>query len=491
LTSRPYAFNARPWELSKTETIDVMDALGANIRVDARGPEVLRVLPRLNEEINEEWITDKTRYACDGLKRQRLDRPFVRKDGRLVAVEWDEALAAAAAALSKPADRIGAIAGDLACAESMKATLDLFRALASPHVDCRPDGVGLGRGQRQSWLFNATLAGVEQADAMLLIGTDLRKEAPLLNARIRKAWLKGGLNIFGVGMAFDARFGVEWLGEDFAALAATAEGRNGALGALKTAQNPMLILGQGALRRRDAPGVLALAGRIAAASGMVKDGWNGFSVLHTAAARVGGLDMGFIPAPDGRTAPEMVAAMNAGAMDTLLLLGVDEVALPQPGKGVVIYIGSHGDRGASRADIVLPAAAFTEKAATYVNTEGRVQYTQPAAPRKGAAKEDWTILRALSGLLGKPLGYDDLAALRAKMIADHPTFGQVDYAPGALDAGQFRLHDLGAGASGETHPFVSPIQDFYLTNPIARASETMAACSKAAAAREGAAIAAE
>jgi NADH-quinone oxidoreductase subunit G len=370
----------------------------------------------------------------------------------------------------------------------MKATLDLFRALGSPHTDCRPDGVGLGRGQRQSWLFNTTLAGVEQADAVLLIGTDLRKEAPLLNARIRKTWLRGGVKIAAVATPFDARYQVEWLGDDYAALAAFAAG---GMEIFKDAQRPMLILGQGALNRRDAPGVLALAGKIAAATGMVKEGWNGFNVLHTAAARVGGLDLGFVPPLEGKTAQEMVIAMNAGLMESLLLLGVDEAELPMPGQGTVIYVGSHGDRGAARADIILPAAAFTEKAATYVNTEGRVQYTLPAAPRKGDAKEDWTILRALSALLGKTLPYDDLAALRGKMIADHPSFGQVDYAPGALDAASFRLNDLGGGASGETFAFASPVRDFYLTNPIARASQTMAACSKAAAARDDARIAAE
>jgi len=478
LTSKPYAFNARPWELKKTETVDVMDALGSNIRVDARGDEVLRVLPRLNEEINEEWISDKTRYAEDGLKRQRLDRPYIRESGKLRPASWDEALDAAATALKRDPGKIGAIAGDLACAESMKATLDLFRALGSPNTDCRADGAKIGGGARQGYLFNSTIAGIEDADVILLVGTNPRIEAPVLNARIRKAWLKGGVRIGVVGERVDLTYAYEHLGAGGDTLGnlpgAFAEALAGAL-------KPMVIVGAGALARDDGAAVLKRAAALAKSGAE----WNGFNVLHSVASRVGGLDLGFLPGAGGRDA----ASMLAGGMETLLLLGVDEVALPTG--GTMIYIGSHGDAGAHRADIILPAAAYTEKDATWVNTEGRVQFGRRAAFPKGEAKEDWTILRALSAKLGKALPYDDLRALRAKMIADHPTFGQVDYAPGAADGGSFDLGAVGADGALTSKPFQSQIRDFYLTNPIARASVTMAECSRLAAERGGVKVAAE
>jgi NADH-quinone oxidoreductase subunit G len=467
LTSKPYAFNARPWELTKTETIDVMDALGSNIRVDARGDEVLRVLPRLNEEINEEWISDKTRYAVDGLKRQRLDRPYIRENGKLRPASWEEALKATSDALMRDPKKIGAIAGDLACAESMKATLDLFRALGSPNTDCRADGAQIGGGARQGWLFNSTIMGIEEADAILLVGTNPRVEAPVLNARIRKAWLRGGVQIALAGEAADLSYPYEHVGAGADAL------RNlGKFGdVLKGAKRPMVIVGAGALAREDGGAVLK------AAASLAKSGadWNGFNVLHSAASRVAGLDMGFLPGEGGQSAREMLA----GGVETLFLLGVDEVDLPSAGK--VIYLGSHGDAGAHRADIILPGAAYTEKNATWVNTEGRVQYGRRATFPKGDAKEDWTILRALSARLRKTLPYDDLAALRAKMIADHPTFGQVDYAPGAVDAASFDLGALGAAGAASAAPLASPVKDFYFTNPIARASKTMAECSALAA----------
>ncbi|MBY0564456.1 MAG: NADH-quinone oxidoreductase subunit NuoG [Hyphomonadaceae bacterium] len=467
LTSKPYAFNARPWELTKTESVDVMDALGSAIRVDARGEAVLRVLPRVNDEINEEWISDKTRYAEDGLSRQRLDRPYVRVNGKLRAASWDEALQAAARALAVGGDRIGAIAGDLACAESMKATLDLFRVLGSANTDCRPDGAKLGGGARQGYLFNSTIAGIDDADAILLVGTNPRVEAPVLNARIRKAWLRGA-EVAVIGEATDLTYRYAHIGagpQSLGQLGAVAE-------LLKNAQRPMIIVGQGALARPDGAQVLRAVGRLAAQLGVVREAWNGFNVLHTAAARVGGLDLGFLPAQGGKSAEEM----SQGGLDALLLLGVDEA--PLPSTGTVIYVGTHGDAGAHRADIILPGVAYTEKDATWVNTEGRVQYGRRATFPKGDAKEDWTILRALSAVMGKTLPYDSLAQLRAKMIADHPSFGQVDYAPGAADATRFDPAQLGADGSISNEPFRSPITDFYLTNPIARASVTMAECSR-------------
>ncbi|MFZ4604220.1 MAG: NADH-quinone oxidoreductase subunit NuoG, partial [Caulobacterales bacterium] len=494
LTSKPYAFNARSWELTKIETVDVMDALGANIRVDSRGPEVLRVLPRVNDEINEEWISDKTRYVVDGLKRQRLDRPYVRVNGKLAPATWDEALAATAKALSGDPARIGALAGDLCDAESMKALLDLMRALGVQSTDCRTDGAAaLGQGPRQGWLFNSTIDGVEEADAILLIGSNPRLEAPVLNARIRKTWLRADLQVASIGPRVDLTYPVQHLGAGPATLAELAEGRHSFVDVLKAAKRPMIVLGAGALARSDGAQVLRLAGRLAAAVGAVKagEGWNGFNVLHAAAARVGGLDLGFTPGPGGRDAKAMVAAADAGALDTLFVLGADEIELPAPGKATVIYLGTHGDRGAHRADIILPGAAYTEKNATYVNTEGRVQYARRAVFPKGEAREDWAILRALSARVGKTLPYDDMAALRARMIADHPSFGAVDYAPGAADAAGFDPAALGADGAVSDAPFASAVQDFHLTNPIARASQTMAECAALAAARGAARTAAE
>jgi NADH-quinone oxidoreductase subunit G len=476
LTSKPYAFNARPWELTKTESIDVMDAIGSNIRVDARGDAVLRVLPRVHEGVNEEWISDKTRYAEDGLNRQRLDRPYIREHGALRPASWDEALNATAAALSGDPKKIGAIAGDLACAESMKATLDLFRALGSPNTDCRPFGAILGEGPRQGYLFNSTIAGIDFADVILIVGANPRIEAPVLNARIRKAWLRGA-RVGLVGERVDLSYAYEHLGAGADALAKLGEFGE----ALKAAQFPMVILAGAALARSDGAAILRAAGELSVA----KDDWNSFNLLHTAASRVGALDMGFLPAAGGKNAREMLN----GGLEALFVLGVDEVDLPK--SGTVIYLGAHGDRGAHRADIILPGAAYTEKDATWVNTEGRVQYGQRATFPKGDAREDWTILRALSAVMGKTLPYDSLAQLRAKMIADHPTFGHVDYAPGAADAAGFDPASLGAKGALSSEPIRSIVGDFYLTNPIARASKTMAECSRLRAATHSAKVAAE
>jgi NADH-quinone oxidoreductase subunit G len=347
----------------------------------------------------------------------------------------------------------------------MKATLDLFRVLGSPNTDCRADGAQIGGGARQSYLFNSTIAGVDEADAILLIGTNPRLEAPVLNARIRKAWLRGA-EVAVVGEAVNLTYKYKHLGAGPQSLSDL-----GAFGdVLKNAQKPLIIVGSGALTRADGAAVLRAAGKLAAS--VAKEGWNAFNVLHSAASRVGGLDLGFLPGEGGKSSADMLK----GGLDTLLLLGVDEVALPSA--GTVIYVGTHGDAGAHRADIVLPGAAYTEKDATWVNTEGRVQYGRRATFPKGDAKEDWAIVRALSGALGKTLPYDTLGALRQKMIADHPTFGQVDYAPGAADSAGFNAASIGTEGAVSNEPFRGSVNDFYLTNPIARASKTMAECSR-------------
>jgi NADH-quinone oxidoreductase subunit G len=474
LTSKPYAFVARPWELTRTESVDVLDAVGSNIRIDARGAQVLRVLPRLNEDVNEEWISDKTRFAVDGLTRRRLDRPYWRRDGRLEEASWRDAFAAIAARLKGvDGSRIAAIAGDLADAEAMVALKDLMVALGSPHLDCRQDGAALDPACRAGYLFNTTIAGIEQADLCLLIGTNPRAEAAILNARLRKRWLQGGFRLGAIGPPLDLTVPVTMLGTGPEDLAALAAGRHAWNAAITAAKRPMLVLGQGALARKDGAAVLALARELAAGAGFVRDDWNGFNVLHTAAARVGGLDLGFVPAPGGRDLDRILAGCAEGAIAAVYLLGADAIDMRRLGQAFVIYQGHHGDAGARRADVVLPGAAYTEKDATYVNTEGRVQWAQRAVFPPGDAREDWKILRALSEAMGRTLPYDSLGAVRRRLEAVNPGFGERDHAPRAA-WGAF-----GRAGPVDPAPFVYPIRDFYRTDPISRASPTMAACAEA------------
>lgn len=480
LTSRPYAFNARPWELTRTETIDVMDALGANIRVDSRSGAVLRILPRIHEDVNEEWISDKTRFVWDGLSRQRLDKPYVRKGGKLTAIGWDEALTVAAEKLSGKPEKIGVIAGDLNDAEGLKAAKDLFDALGVKSLDCRQDGSKIGAGPRESYLFNATIAGIDKADAILFIGTNPRLDAPVLNARIRQRWLNGQLDVAMIGEAVDLTYPYEHLGNGPDAIGALAKKRSGFIKTLKDAKNPIIILGSAATARADGAQVLRAAGELAKATGVVRGDWNGFSVLHTAASRVGGLDLGFVPGEGGRDTDAILDAAGTGKLDTVVLLGADEIDTAKLGKAFVIYVGHHGDAGAMRADLILPSAAYTEKPGLYVNTEGRTQMAERAVFPKGEAKEDWAIFRALSARLNKTLPYDNLNALRARLIEEIESFGQIDHAPGAEGAGGFDPSTLGEAGEVSSEPFISPVKDFYLTNAIARASKTMAECSAAA-----------
>jgi NADH-quinone oxidoreductase subunit G len=487
LTSKPYAFTARPWELRKTESIDVMDALGANIRIDTRGREVMRILPRINEEVNEEWIGDKSRFIWDGLCRQRLDRPYVRKAGKLVPASWAEAFAAIANALRgvKP-DAMAAVVGDLAAAEEIKALKDLMKAFGSQNLDCRQDGTRIGTGPRQSYLFNSTISGIDAADVLLLVGTNPRWEAPVLNARIRKAWIHNSLKIANVGEAHDLTYPVEQLGVSASVLEEIASGVHPFADVLKSAKRPMVIVGQGALARADGAAILSLAAKIASATGMIgpegtalEGGWNGFNVLHTAASRVGALDLGFLPGENGRDVEGILDGAAKGEIGFVYLLGADEIDMNRLGKAFVVYQGTHGDAGAHRADVVLPGAAFTEKPGLYTNTEGRVQMANRAAFPPGEAKEDWAILRALSEVVGKKLAYDDLDGLRAAIHADVPHFASRDVAPRNPGADPAIWNVIGkAGAIEGGRPLASHISDYYLTNPVARASETMAECSR-------------
>jgi NADH-quinone oxidoreductase subunit G len=474
LTSKPYAFVARPWELTKTESVDVLDAVGSNIRVDARGSQVMRVLPRLNEDVNEEWISDKTRFALDGLTRRRLDRPFLRRSGGLEQVSWGEAFAAIAERLRGiSGSRIAALAGDLADAEAMLALKELMAGLGSAHLDCRQDGAALDPACRAGYLFNTAIAGIEQADLCLLVGANPRAEAAIVNARLRKRWLQGGFTVGAIGPPLDLTVPVTMLGAGAATLGELAAGRHGWNAALTAAKRPMLILGQGPLRREDGAAILALARNLAESGGFVRDDWNGFNVLHLAAARVGGLDLGFVPGAGGRDVAGILAGCAAREIEAVYLLGADEIDMRRLGSAFVIYQGHHGDAGARRADVVLPGAAYTEKDATYVNTEGRVQRARRAVFPPGDAREDWKILRALSEALGKTLPYDSLGALRARLIAVNSSFGALDRAPRAA------WGPFGRPGPVDPAPFAYPVDDFYRTDAIGRASPTMADCAAA------------
>jgi len=475
LTHKPWSFNYRPWELQKTETIDIMDALGAHIRVDNRGAAVLRVLPRLSDSINEEWIADKTRYALDGLSRQRIDRPYVRKNGSLVAVSWDEALQSVAAHLkSTPAAKIGAIAGDLTDLETMIAAKDFFYGLGVTNLDSRQDGACIGPLEtgmdRSSWLFNTGIADLERADGVLIIGSNLRLEAPLLNTRLRKSWLARKTEIGFIGEACDLSYDYNHLG--LGPKAINDLKKQPFYEFLKNAKYPALLVGRGCLGGGGGQATLKLIAELADSLGVVRDDWNGFNIVHQTASSVGGLDIGFVPVGEALSSLDMIN----GGVDLLFLMGADELEAGQAKPSTIVYMGHHGDRGAMMADIILPTAAFTEKSSLYVNLEGRVQMAERCVFPKGEAKEDWAVWRALSSLVGTPLDYDSLDALRYRLIKDFPHLGQIGLKPSisGLD-----LKKLGKKGTIEDRVFTSPVKDFYLTNPIARASLAMAECSVA------------
>ncbi|MBB5046371.1 NADH-quinone oxidoreductase subunit G [Rhodopseudomonas rhenobacensis] len=475
LTSKPYAFAARPWELGKTQSIDVMDAVGSAIRVDTRGREVMRILPRVNEAVNEEWISDKTRHIVDGLRTQRLDRPYVRENGKLRAATWSEAFAAIAAKLKDvKGERIGAIAGDLAAVEDMFALQDLMTRLGSANLATETTHAFDPSLGRASYIFNPTIAGIEQADALLIIGCNPRKEAAVLNARIRKRWRTGQMKIAVIGDHAELTYKYDYLGAGVDTLSELAAGKQSFADVLKGAKNPIVLVGAGVTARSDGAALLAMAAKLATDIGAIKDGWNGFAVLHSAASSVGALDIGFVPGEGGLTAAQMV---GEGALDVMFSLGADEIKLPAD--AFVVYIGTHGDRGAHRADVILPGAAYTEKSGIYVNTEGRVQIAGRAAFPPGEAREDWAIIRALSDALGATLPYDSLVALRKALTEKVPHLLRIDQIEPADPAALAALARRGGGAIGKA-PLLSPIGDFYLTNPIARASAVMAECSRVA-----------
>jgi NADH-quinone oxidoreductase subunit G len=474
LTSKPYAFAARPWELGKTQSIDVMDGLGSAIRVDTRGREVMRILPRVNEAVNEEWISDKTRHIVDGLRTQRLDRPYIRENGQLRAASWSEAFGAIAAKAGRiDGKRIGAIAGDLAAVEEMFALKELLAKCGSANLTTQGgDGFDPKIG-RASYIFNPGIAGIEQADALLIVGSNPRKEAAVLNARIRKRWRSGQLKIGVIGAKADLTYSYDYLGAGTESLSDLAAGKHSFAGVLKGAKHPIVLVGAGAAARHDGAAVLASAAKLALDIGAIKDGWNGFGVLHDTASRVGALDIGFAASAGGLSEAQMT---TFGTLDVLFLLGADEIKVPDG--TFVVYIGTHGDRGAHRADVILPGAAYTEKSGIYVNTEGRVQMANRASFPPGEAREDWAIVRALSDVLGRKLPYDSLSALRQALFKAVPHLMRIDQVETGNADG---IKTLAAkGGSVEKAPFKTSVEDFYLTNPIARASAVMAECSRLA-----------
>jgi NADH-quinone oxidoreductase subunit G len=470
LTSKPYAFTSRPWELGKTQSVDVMDAVGSAIRIDTRGREVMRILPRTNDDVNEEWISDKTRHVVDGLRTQRLDQPYIRENGRLVPATWTQAFAAISAAVKKSnGKRIGAIVGDLAAVEEMYALKLLMTSLGSPNIDARQDGAAVDpKNGRASYLFNATIAGIEKADALLIVGANPRREAAVLNARIRKRWRAGKFPVAVIGEQADLTYPYDYIGAGPESLASFVKSKHS--DAFNEAARPMMIVGSGVLSRPDGAAVTALAAKVAGEFGFMSEDWNGFCVLHTAASRVGAMDIGFVPQKEGMTALQMA---RPGALDVLFLLGADEIDI-QP-SAFVVYIGTHGDRGAHRADVILPGASYPEKSGLYVNTEGRVQMANRAAFPPGDAREDWAILRALSDVLGHKLPFDSLAQLRQRLFKDVPHLMQLDQIAPGKTAHVEKLAEV--QGQYDKAPLRSPIDDFYLTNPIARASAIMAECS--------------
>lgn len=470
LTSKPYAFSARPWELSKTDSIDVMDSLGSNIRVDSRGNEVKRILPRLHDDINEEWISDKARFSYDGLLFKRLDRPWVRKAGKLRESSWHEAFKTIAKILrAVKGSEIAGLVGDLNELESMKALKDLFTSIGSKNIECRQDQSKLDTSARAGYLFNSRIAGVSEADVVLLIGSNPRTEAAVLNARIGQRVRKNQTRVYRLGLPSDLTFPAEELGSDPRLLDHILSGKHALSTELKNAKRAILILGMGALARSDGPVIHYKARAIAETFGLIRNDWNGFNVLHTTAARVGALALGLTY--DGGI-ERLGELASRGKIKVLFNLGADEADLSSFSRAFKIYIGSHGDKGAMHSDVILPAAAYTEKNGTFINTEGRIQKSVRAVFPPGDAREDWTIFRALSEVMGKNLPYDDLQELRAALAQEIPETKSTHTflsAPWSM---------FGAQGVIEQNPLGDAFLSFYTANPILRSSGIMAECKR-------------
>jgi len=483
LTSKPYAFHARPWELKNTESVDVLDAVGSNIRVDSRGVQVMRIQPRTNDDVNEEWISDKTRYAYDGLKFQRLTVPLIKQGDRFVSASWEDAMAAVANGLvssGATGDEIQAVAGHLADTESLVALKDLVNQLGSDNLAL--DQVG-GHAQpvhgvdiRSNYLFNSTIPGIEEADAILLVGTNPRHEAAVLNSRIRKSWLHTGLEVGYVGERADTTYGYEYLGSDAKALANFTAGKGAFAEKFKAANKPLIIVGSALTEHADGAAVYHALAKFVDTnkSKLITPGWNGLSVLQRIASRPAAYEIGFVPSKKASaTKPKFIYLLNADEIDPKLI----------PKNAFVVYHGHHGDLGAQLADVCLPAAAYTEKSTTWVNTEGRPQLGRAAVPPPGASREDWKIIRAFSEVVGSPLPYDDVLSLRDRMWEISPTLVRYDTTERtSVDVALAGLKALAASTANAKvtgAAFRKPITNFYQTDPISRASVTMAQCTRA------------
>jgi NADH-quinone oxidoreductase subunit G len=473
LTSKPYQYKARSWELKKTETIDVLDAVGSNIRVDSRGLEVMRILPRINENINEEWISDKTRFAYDGLKTQRLDRPMIRKDGILETVSWQEAFEKVSNRLkSTLGGKIAALVGDLADCESIMVLKDLMQSIHCNNLDCRVYGAKIDASKRVSYLFNTTIQGIEQADLCLLVGCNPRYEATIINTRLRKRFVAGGFKVSSIGPVMDLTYDVDNLGDDISILKSIEEGNHPYIESLKNAKNPMIIMGTDLIARSDGEVILALVNKICQKYGFVKQGWNGYNLLQKSASRVGALDLGFVPEKGGKNVDEIFRSIEEGEIEVVYLLGVDEIDMKKLGTSFVIYQGHHGDRGAHRADVVLPGAAYTEKNATYVNTEGRAQRAKCAVSPPGDAKEDRLILQMVAHYSGINLPYESLAELRLRMQEQSIVFANMD------DIVPAPWCEFGQEGKLDKAKVTINNENYYMSDPITRVSKIMAECSK-------------
>ncbi|KJA23758.1 hypothetical protein HYPSUDRAFT_137345 [Hypholoma sublateritium FD-334 SS-4] len=483
LTSKPYAFHARPWELKNTESVDVMDAVGSNIRIDSRGVQVMRIQPKTNDDVNEEWINDKTRYAFDGLRFQRLTTPLVKQGDRFVPATWENALTAIAEGLTASGakgDEIQAVAGHLADTEAMVALKDLVNRLGSDNLGLDQPGGNRppihGVDVRSNYLFNATIPGVEKADAILLVGTNPRHEAAVLNSRIRKSWLHTPVEIALIGERADTAYGYDYLGDSAKALADFVAGKGAFADKFKNAKNPLIIVGSALSEHPDGKSMYNDLANFVEKNKerLVTPTWNGFSVLQRVASRPAAYDVGFVPSQRASTTkPKFVYLLNADELDP--------ASIPQD--AFVVYHGHHGDLGAQLADVCLPATAYTEKATTWVNTEGRTQMGRAAVSAPGVAREDWKIVRALSEVIGTPLPYDDVLALRDRLWEISPTLVRYDTTEAtSVDvalAGLKLIASQTAGAKAVGTPLRRPITNFYQTDPISRASVTMAQCTRA------------
>ena len=476
LTSKPYQFEARPWELKKTETIDVMDAVGSNIRVDTYGWKVKRVLPRLNEDINEEWISDKTRYACDGLLTQRLDEPYIRKDNKLSVVEWSEALAKVTGYLNEyKVDEIAFLSGDLCDLETLYLYKKLSDALSIKNVECRQEGCNIPFTHPSQYSFNTKIADIEKSDCILIVGSNVRQEAPIINARIRKHKLATIVPIAVIGANLDLTFEYEHLGEDLNLLSDLISNKNNFSKIIEAAANPMIIIGNSILNRKDSISIFSVIEELIHKYKFLQDDWNGFNVLQIAAARTGALNLGLYK--QGSSLEKIYCAAEDDKIKLIISLGADEINFDRLKGAKVIYIGTHGDKGANKADIILPSAAYTEKDGIYINTEGRLQYAFKASFPPGNAKEDWKIINELSNLLDLNWDIIDLANVRSMLQSDFSHLFNFD------SSAYPKYERLLANKAPVTNLCNSNvdyvIKDFYLTNAITRNSKTMAECSQA------------